>query len=218
MNDLTTTQNSKPVRPISPDMSEALTLRLDSTATLTDAAELIASDPVLLAEVAAALPALKAVAELRAGTEGVKAVVGRRFAVYPQPPRTDGEAAAWWADYFDVLADVPLASLEAGMRAYVADPASEFMPKPGRLKELAFTTASRSLTRYYRAKKAVELADEPKAIAGPRVRPEEVTAILSDFKAKTMPQRAKPTFKATPVELDAGGLSPRMRELMERRG
>jgi hypothetical protein len=199
-------------------MSEALTLRLDSTATLTDAAELIASDPVLLAEVAAALPALKAVAELRAGTEGVKAVVGRRFAVYPQPPRTDGEAAAWWADYFDVLADVPLASLEAGMRAYVADPASEFMPKPGRLKELAFTTASRSLTRYYRAKKAVELADEPKAIAGPRVRPEEVTAILSDFKAKTMPQRAKPTFKATPVELDAGGLSPRMRELMERRG
>jgi hypothetical protein len=217
MNALTTTQNSKPVRPISPDMSEALTLRLDSTETLTDPSELIASDPALLAEVRSALPALKAVADAKAGPEGVKAVVGRRFAVYPQPPRTDGEAAAWWADYFDVLADVPLASLEAGMRAYVADPASEFMPKPGRLRELAFTTASRSLTRYYRAKKAIELADAPQAIAGPRVRPEEVTAILSDFQAKTIPQRAKPTFKATPVQVDAGGLSPQMREALARR-
>lgn len=199
-------------------MSEALTLRLDSTASLSDPAELIASDPALLAEAEAALPALRAVAEAKAGTDGVKAVVGKRFAIYPQPPRTDAEAAAWWSDYYDVLADVPLASLEAGMRAYVADPTSEFMPKPGRLKELAFTTASRSLTRYFRAKKAVELANEPKAISGPRVRPEEVTAILADFNAKSMPKTpSRPPMPSTAGKVDEGGLTAEMRALMARR-
>lgn len=199
-------------------MSEALTLRLDSTETLTDPSALIASDPELLGEVRAALPALKAVADAKAGTEGVKAVVGRRFAIYPQPPRTDAEAAAWWADYFDVLSDVPLASLEAGMRAYVADPESEFMPKPGKLKELAFTTASRSLTRYFRAKKALEIADAPQAISGPRVRPEEVTAILADFQAKSMPTRpVRPPMPSTAGKVDEGGLTAEMRELIARR-
>ena len=199
-------------------MSEALSLRLDSTATTAeDAARLIATDPALLAEAKALLPSLERTAKLKAGHEGVKAVIGRRFALYPQPPRSEGEAAAWWADYFDVLADVQLASLEAAMRAYVADPESEFMPKPGKLKELAFTTPSRAMGRYYRAKAAIEWKDP----AAPFVPSEEDRAQIRRMAEETAaalapPKPAKPTLPSIAGKADAGGVTPQMRAILAR--
>lgn len=177
----------------------------------------IVAAPDLIAQARAALPALKAVAEAKAGEDGVKAVIGRRLALYPQPQRTEGEWDAWWSDYFDVLADVSLASLEAGMRAYVADPSSEFMPKPGRLRELAFSAPCRSLSRYYRATMAVQAAEEKPAIAGPRVAPEEVASMLAEVNAglkTTEPRTALPSIAG---EVDEGGLTQAMRDLMARR-
>lgn len=180
---------------------------------------MILGTPGLLEEARRALPALKGVAFAKAGEEGVKAVIGRRLATFTQPARSEGEWNAWWADYFDVLSDVALASLEAAMRAYVALPDSEFMPKPGRLRELAFTSPCRSLARYHRASRAVQVADNP-VIEAPKASPEDAAAIRRmavDLGDKLSPQKTKPTFRATPVEVDEGGLSAVMREALARR-
>lgn len=199
-------------------MSEALTSLLDSPDGSPEAIQReIASTPALLEEARAVLPQLRAVAEQKAGREGVKAVIGKRFALYPQPPRSEGESAAWWADYYDVLEDVPLASLEAAMRAYVADPKSEFMPKPGRLRELAFTTPSRSLGRYYRAKRAVQMAEEAALPAPERADPSLVRQMVEEFNARCAARRATPELPSIAGKPDAGGLTPQMREAMARR-
>jgi hypothetical protein len=197
-------------------LSEALTLLLDSTESPDAAVRGIIGSPGLLAEVRSALPALKAVAEAKAGTDGVKAVIGRRLALYPQPQRTDAEAAAWWADYYDTLADVTLASLEAGMRAYVALPSSEFMPKPGQLRELAFTAPCRTLSRYYRAKRTLQIADAPPEIEAPRADPVAVKALLAEFETRTV-AKSKPELPSIAGKVDEGGLTQAMRDLMARR-
>lgn len=198
-------------------LSPELTSLLDSAGSPDAAMSAILASPALLDEARRSLPALQHTATAKAGEEGVKAVIGRRLATYPQPSRTEGEWNAWWADYFDVLSDVALASLEAGMRAYVADPNSEFMPKPGKLRELAFTAPCRSLQRYYRAKRAVQIADEPPAIEGPRVGADEVKAILADFKAKTVPaDTRKPLLPSIAGKPDETGITPEMRAVLAR--
>lgn len=168
-----------------------------------------------------ALPALKAVAEWKAGPEGVKAVVGKRFMLYPQPQRSEGEWNAWWEDYQDALADVPLACLEAAMRAWIARPGSEFMPKPGQLRDLAYTTVSKSLRRYQRAKRALDLIDRP-AIPAPTI-PEgvaidnaaEIKRLLADFNAKTVAaETQKPKLPSISGKPDAGGITPEMRQVL----
>jgi hypothetical protein len=176
----------------------------------------IVAVPALIEEARAALPALKHVATANAGPEGVKAVIGRRVALYPPSYRSEAEAAAWWADYFDVLSDVALASLEAAMRAYVALPDSEFMPKPGRLRELAFITPCRSLGRYQRAMRAVQIADEPPKIAGPPVDPTEARKWLADYRAGAM-KRSKPELPSIAGIADEAGVTPQMRSVMERK-
>lgn len=145
-------------------------------------------------------------------------MIGRRLATYPQPQRTDGEWAAWWADYFETLADVALASLEAAMRAYVALPDSEFMPKPGRLREMAFLTPCRSLQRYQRAKRALQIAEEsaPK-IAAPKADPADVKAMLAEFHAKSVGAAIKPALPSISGQVDERGITAEMRELIARR-
>jgi hypothetical protein len=218
MNALTTTPSSKPAKTTMPELSPELTALLDSDGSPDAAVRLIVDTVPLLVEARRVLPALQAVAETKAGEEGVKAVIGRRLATYPQPQRSEGEWNAWWADYFDALSDVSLASLEAGMRAYVADPASEFMPKPGRLRELASTTPCRSLSGYYRAKRAVQTATEPPPAEIQRVSPDAVKSMLADYREKS----AKPIPPAGSGAYiggipDEGGITPEMRELIARR-
>jgi hypothetical protein len=219
MNALTTTPNSLPDRPTMPPLSKALSELLDATGSPDDACRAIIADAGLLDEARAALPALKAVAEAKAGRDGVMAVISRRLVTYPQPQRSAEEWEAWWADYFDALGHVPLASLEAGMRAYVADPASEFMPKPGKLRELAFTAPCRSLGRYYRAKRAVQLSEETPALSGPRVDPADVREALADFRGKLVSvSAAKPALPSIAGKLAEGrAITREMAALMARR-
>lgn len=222
MNALTTTPNSKLAKPTSPVLSPELTELLDASGSPDAAARRIVSSPELTAEARAALPALQAVATAKAGQAGVKAVIGRRLVTYPQPARSDGEWEAWWADYFDVLSDVSLAALEAGMRAYVADPNSEFMPKPGRLRELAFTAPCRSYLRYMRASRAVQMADEPPTLPPAQPSPEDAAEIkrmaaeaMQKLGAATALKR--PELPSIAGKADEGGLTPQMRELIARR-
>jgi len=125
---------------------------------------------------------LRARATQPAGEVGVREVIGRRFAMFPQPDRTDAEWASWWADHFDVLADLSVGALEAAMQAWVKLPDAEFLPKPGKLRELALTTPSRAVGAYQRAKAAMEYVPprtyDPTAAPGvtPRILRTEPTA------------------------------------------
>jgi hypothetical protein len=218
------TTNSLPSRPTSPELSQPLTELLDSNdMSPDDAARRIGQFMTLREEARAALPALKAVAEWKSGDEGVKAVIGKRFALYPQPPRSDGEWEAWWADYVEVLKDVPLACLEAAMRAWVARPSSEFMPKPGQLHELAHTTVSKTLRRYQRARRAIQLADEPETPAlaipdGVAVdNAAKIREMLADFNAKSVKAVTRPPARNTAGKVDETGITPELREVMARR-
>ena len=178
----------------------------------------IAADARLYAEAKDALPALRAVARDRAGEDGVRRVIGKRFEMYPQPQRSDEGWAAWWADYFDVLADLPLATLEAGMRAYVALPDSDFMPKPGRLRELAFSAPCRAQTRLDRALWAVNIAEsEPLPIRRAST-PEEIAAMAEDFRSKSLAGATKlrPAMPYTGGIPDERGITPQMREILAR--
>lgn len=178
-------------------------------------------------EAKAALPILKAAAMQKAGEEGVADVIGRRFALYPQPERSDGEWAAWWSDYYDALGNVPWSALEAAMAAYVADPASEFMPKPGRLLELARSTPNKAVRAYDRASKAVAYHEQVAALPPPSERRPptdeeraQVMAMLGHYK-RTIAQRdldapPAPSLPSIAGKPDQGGITPEMRALLAR--
>jgi hypothetical protein len=221
MNDLTTppapTPNSLPSRPTTTALGPDLSRLLDSEESPDEVAREIACVPALVEEARQALPALHRVATAKAGEDGVRRVIGKRFETYPQPQRTDEQWAAWWADYYDVLSDVALASLEAGMRAYVADPQSEFMPKPGKLRELSFTAPCRSLARYYRANLAVQLADTPPPAPRVPVDPETVRQALADFKAKRVPTQKPVVIGSIAGVPDERGITAEMRAAIARR-
>lgn len=201
-----------------PALSTALSERLDSSGSPDEATYAIVNSPALLDEARALLPDLERVATAKAGEDGVRLVVGRRLHTYPQPDRSESEWSYWWADYFDAVADLPLASLEAGMRAYVSRPTSQFMPKPGELRDLAITSPSRSLQRYYRAKRAIQIADTPVPISGPPVDPEEVKALLNQFNAQAEARKVPEVpARYTGGIPDEGGITAEMRALIARR-
>ena len=106
------------------------------------------------------------------------------------------------------------------MRAYVAMPDSEFMPKPGRLRELAFITPCRSLARYQRAAAAVRIADEPKPEPhDPKLAEamrDDVKALLAEATAK-LAKPESPKVRPNFAKVGEGGLSDGMRELLARR-
>jgi hypothetical protein len=191
-----------------------------------EAAKQIGAYMAIREEARAALPALKAVAEWKAGEDGVRAVVSKRFALYPQPERNEGEWAAWWDDYIDVLSDVPLACLEAAMRAWVARPGSQFLPKPGELHELAYKTVSKSLRRYQRAKRALHMIDNPEPVRSHI--PEgvaidsaaEIRRMLAEFNTKsgamTSARREQAPLPSIAGKPDETGITPELRALVER--
>src|SRR5690606_5527040 len=110
MNALTPTpQNSPPdkqsLRQISSGLRSLLTIGDGPTAVRE-----ITRNPVMLAEAKMALPALMQEALARAGADGVRRVIGKRRAMFPGGPKTPEESAAWWADYYAALADLPEAA------------------------------------------------------------------------------------------------------------
>jgi hypothetical protein len=200
-----------------PDLGKALSELLDHAGSPDAAAREIADTPALIAEARMALPALQHAATLKAGEDGVRKVFASRFETYPQTQRTDEQWDAWWADRFDALADIALASLEAGMRAWIKTDKSGFLPNPGQLRELAERTPSRSMTRYYRAKRALQIADEPLAITGPPVDPAQVKSMLAEYEQKMGAGQKAAPMPSIAGPVDEGGLTPMMRDSIERR-
>lgn len=133
-----------------------------------------------------AMPALRQAALRKATHAEIRDIIGTRFATFPQPERDAGETAAFWADYYGALEGLTAAQIEGGMKAWVADPASEFLPKPGKLADLGRKSdqPGRWTRAYNRARAAVEMAKagdvqvaEP---SEPKPSPEEVKAMLAE--------------------------------------
>lgn len=142
-------------------------------------------------------------ATMAAGEEGVRRVIGSRRALFPQPERTKAESAAWWADYFDALAELPEGAIEAAMQAWVKMPEAEFMPKPGKLLELAKTTPNRSIKAYERCKAAVEY--QP-AQSGEKIPREALAQMIQPLTAKV---------RQPPTQDDKDRVRRQMREYIE---
>lgn len=222
MNDLT--PSNLPRKPISPELSTAVSRLLDEPGADLFAPGRIASEPALREEVRRALPALRAVATHKAGKTGIMEILGRRFALYPQPARSDEMWAAWWSDYFEALGDVTYTALDAAMVAWVADPDSEFLPKPGKLLELAMRTPNAAHRRYARAAKAMEIcghAERADAEPIPPPSAEEVAQVrkmLAGYQQKMamrdIEKPVRPPMPNTAGKPDAGGLTAEMRALL----
>lgn len=219
--------------PIWPALSQALSQQLrDGTSSVSD----IVSDPVLVAECRAALPAIRDFATTPASREEIMAVLGKRFAVFPQPERSEGEWAGWWEDYLEALDDLPRPALDAAMAHYVKQPDSEFFPKPGRIRELAKTAPNPAALAYWKANNAVRQADieaenreaqatgpapAPEVAPEPRPDRDAVRRMLADYiashNALKADRPARPAFKPAQGKVDETGITPEMRELTGRR-
>ncbi|MFC5370915.1 hypothetical protein ACFPIF_00010 [Brevundimonas faecalis] len=180
------------------------------------------------------LPELRAEALRPATHAEIIAIIRSREQTFGdlRTARSEGEWAAFWADYFDTLEGLTAASIEAGMAAYVAQPDSQWAPKPGRLAHLAKTTTStgKFVRAYNRARSAVlkhQQANAPAQPAPAEYRPEEVKAMVAQVKsamaetptAKMMTAR-RAAMKPTPAApLPAGShMSAEMRAKLEERG
>lgn len=209
--------------PLSPSLTSwLLTERSDRVAIDT-----IRKSSILLAEAEKAVPALRDAALTPATDAQIRSIIGQRFALFPQPERSDGEWAAWWLAYFDALAGLTPFAIEAGMAAWVRSPDAEFMCKPGKLAELARTVPNdnRWAKAHHRAVEATKPKDEPAApppkASEHRPTADQVAAMMADFQAKMADKDpfAKMRLKSRPTpsaKVDETGISPEARALLQR--
>lgn len=213
-------------------LSKPLTSWLLEHPTDATAVKVIAESDILRSEAAMAMPALRQAALRKASHAEIRDIIGSRIATFPQPERDAGETAAFWADYYGALEGLTAAQVEGGMKAWVADPAAEFLPKPGKLAELGRKSdqPGRWTRAYNRARAAVEMSRASQAVAPTAVEPkpsaEEVQAMLAQtldaltakdrLKQAAKEARRKPTPSAP---LPAGShMSAEMRAKLEAEG
>lgn len=216
-------------------LSGGLTSLLHSEPDASRAAQRIANTPLMLAEAQDAYPAYHAAVKAPSGLDGVRRVIGSRFALFPQPQRDDAEFAAWWADYIDALEDVPEHALEAGMRVWIKR-GGQFMPKPGELRELAMTTPSPKVDALNRLRQAMTFSTIPKGpvlqyrsreeieaeagkiAEGQRLNRERVLSMAQETMAALKPaERERPVRPAISAQVDpATGVSPELKALVAR--
>lgn len=187
-----------------------------------EAVKVIARSDILRSEATMALPALRHEALRPAGLEGVKAVVGSRFATFTPPDLSEGEWVAWWTDMNNACGEIPLDRLEAGMQAHI-NTGAQFLPKAGELRQHALAAApSKSEQAYTRAATAVRQRNETPRIAAPRPSREEVSAMMAAFHAqmaeKAPKQAAKPQRPTPSAQVDERGISDDARRLLRRQG
>lgn len=177
-------------------LSLALTPFVSSSESVEDATSKVI-EAGLVEELRKAVPVLYSAASRGAGLEGLEAVLRPCFATYPQPERGKQEWIAWWASYVTVCGHLPIEALRGALVAWMKLPDSEFLPKPGRLAELARATPTAAFKFAGRAHQMLQLADDrmdrQRVAAGmqrDKVKPEEqvqaVSQMLADFKAKSI--------------------------------
>lgn len=118
---------------------------------------MLAENPEAMAELRTVNGQLQAAVE-PAGGHAVVQILAPMLALYGIPRKTESEAEAFWGFYIDVLGDLPAEALRDGVAAYVADPKSEFFPKPGPLKAICERFAIKARMAASRSRKALESA------------------------------------------------------------
>lgn len=119
------------------------------------------------------------------------------------------------------------------MLAYVRDGSSEFMPKPGKLRDLARSSPAWVMSAYSRARRVAEyeppkVYDNPTPVEPPPLRTmsqadtnEAIRKMHADFLKANLAREvaAKPNVDLPSIagKPDAGGLTPQMRDLIARR-
>lgn len=105
---------------------------------------MIAGDADLAAELERNIDRLEAACR-PAGPEGVVEALAPLLAIFHMDERAGSEA--FWQVYIDVLEDVPICSLNAGVKAYLGRPESDWFPRPGPLKALCSSDEQTALRR-----------------------------------------------------------------------
>jgi hypothetical protein len=90
------------------------------------------------------------------GPAVVLEVLAPLLALYGVARKSDAEAEVFWGFYMDALGSLPGEALRRGVAEYVADPKSEFFPKPGPLKAICERYAVPLRMAANRARKALE--------------------------------------------------------------
>ncbi len=190
----------------------------------------VTHSPSLHVEARAVWRDLREAALEPAGEVGVARVIAQRFVLFPQPERSDAEWSAWWQDYYDTLGDLPEEAVEGAMKAYVREPGAEFMPKPGRLRELAQGVVTSAAIRAERCARIAafdphrqreyeaSLAGRPetkvhKPLTGKdreavKRMAEDTVRRLSETSGK----RVFPAYQWSQAKTDERGLTPEMRD------
>lgn len=122
-----------------------------------DACIALAEDPDSIAEIRTVNAALQRQME-PCGPELVIEVLAPLLALYGVGRKTEAEAEAFWGFYMDALGALPAEALRAGVAEYVADPKSEWFPKPGPLRAICERHAIPVRMAASRARKALEIA------------------------------------------------------------
>lgn len=227
------TISSQEKRPTWPELSRRLHWLLVSARDVEKPVNIILASPDLVRETIHNLDSLRELATDPAGREGVCEIISRRFALYPQPERSEGEWALWWADYLEALEAVPYVVLEQAMQAHIRGERCQFLPKPGELLAQMKFIVSSELVAYARAK---AVADAPSATVhkvpeDPATRAALIEAsraavrkmakdFLDQCKAREVAREAaRPKLQPAFVYTDEGGLTPQMRaSIMARHG
>ncbi|MGV3580012.1 hypothetical protein [Brevundimonas sp.] len=193
------------------------------------AVAVIAGSDLLRSEAAMKLPELRQAALRPATHDEIRDIIRTREQTFGdlRVARTEGEWALFFADHFDALEGLTASQVEAGMRAWLADPqATGFSPPPGRLAHLARTTpsAGRWARAHDRARKAVvrsqQDAPAPKS-EEPRPSADDMKAMMDDFRArmaaKAPPAPVRRAQRPTPsAVVDETGISAEARALLAR--
>jgi len=155
-------------------------------------ADAVAQNPVMLAEVRRIAPEIEQLIA-PAGDDCVKRVIGKAFAIYPQPVRGPEEWAAWWEAYFDTLSDSPAEAIEAAMKAWIRTDQTGFLPKPGQLMALV----SKEAETAYRAVSRVRMLSRMSPPAPQLVQDEDPEA------RKRMAAEVRALFSIKPKSMEA---------------
>ena len=193
----------------------------------------IAKSEILRCQASMMLPALRQEALRPATQQEIVAIIRSREQTFGdlRTKRTDTEWTMFWADYFEALNGLTAASIEAGMKAYVASPDAEWAPKPGKLAALAreTTVVSKFSRAWHRAKTAIQQAAQPKEPEPKPVvkhSPDEVKAMVGQIRQAldgtptAMAMKARRTLHRPPsAPMEAGShMSAEMRAKLIEQG
>lgn len=112
----------------------------------------------MVAEIMRVAPQIEAHAA-PCGGKAVIAELAPLATIYGVSDRSEGEWKTFWAIYTQILGELPIAALKAGVKSYVARADSEFFPKPGPLKALCEEKGGdlyRAIGRVRRVKQVAE--------------------------------------------------------------